>query len=116
MTLGGNVSLGTGAAATRQVTVSGGTSLTDAAATPAINLTVNGRITGGTSTQNLTKAGTGWLVLSGANSYTGVTTVAASGGILQFAKPASLPSAANLVVNSGGMVAVNTFGDSTPPP
>ena len=55
-------------------------------------LTVGGVISGGIF---LVKAGTGTLVLSGANSYTGLTTVA--GGTLELG-----PAAQNCVLNLGG--------------
>lgn len=98
------LNLGTGAVtmnASRIVTVNGST------------LTVGGGIAG--SGFALTKAGAGTLVLNGANTYTGVTTI--SGGKLQFGKQVSLYNAmtgswtaANLVVNSGANATFNVGG------
>jgi len=65
-----NLNLGTGAvtmAATRTITVNGG------------SLTIGGNIA--STTAGITKAGAGTLNLTGANSYTGTTTI--SGGTLQ---------------------------------
>ncbi len=62
-----------------------------------------------------TKSADGTVTLSAANSYAGMTTI--SGGILQFAKTASLYSgttgnwtAANIAVASGGTLALNVGG------
>ncbi|MEZ0217917.1 MAG: beta strand repeat-containing protein, partial [Rariglobus sp.] len=98
------LNLGTGAVtmnASRTVTVNGST------------LTVGGGIAG--TGFALTKAGAGTLVLNGANTYTGVTTITA--GKLQFGKQVSLYNAttaswtaANLVVNSGTNATFNVGG------
>jgi autotransporter-associated beta strand protein len=76
-------------------------------------MTISGEVTG--TGNSLTKAGTGTLVLSGANTYTGATTVFA--GMLQFAKRVSLYNnntakwtPANLVVASGATAAFNVGG------
>ena len=79
VTLGGN----------RQVTVSGNT------------LTVGGAIGDGGSGYSLTKAGSGTLTLSGANTYTGNTTV--SGGTLEIAQ-ATLATNSTVNVASGAML------------
>ncbi|HAS84110.1 MAG TPA: hypothetical protein DCS43_15875, partial [Verrucomicrobia bacterium] len=63
----------------------------------------------------ITKTGTSTITLSGTNTYTGVSTI--SGGMLQFAKQISLynntPGSwtkGNIVVNSGGTLALNVGG------
>lgn len=78
----------------------------------------SGILGGATADDNnftLTKQGAGTLTLSGANTYTGVTTV--SVGILQFATQVSLYNnvtanwtATNLIVNSGATAAFNVGG------
>jgi autotransporter-associated beta strand protein len=82
------VTLG-GSGSARQVTVS------------ASNLTIAGPIKG--TGYGLTKAGTGTLTLSGANTYDGATTVNA--GILVLATGGSLNPATSLVVNGGATAA-----------
>ena len=77
------------------------------------NLTVNGIVTG--TNASLTKNGSGTLILSGSNSYTGNTTI--SGGMLQFARDWSLYTAttanwtaAKIKVSSGGTLGLNVGG------
>ncbi|OYW77350.1 MAG: hypothetical protein B7Z37_04705 [Verrucomicrobia bacterium 12-59-8] len=79
--------------------------------------TFAGVITNAASALNLVKLGAGTQTLSGANSYTGTTTVNANGGTLQFAQEVSLYNnaiaswtAANVTVNSGATVAFNVGG------
>jgi len=76
------------------------------------NPVINGVISGGFG---LTKSGSGTLTLSGANTYTGITTINA--GTLQFAKQNSLYNAttaswtaSNITVASGATLAVNYGG------
>lgn len=88
----GSLNLGSGAVTlggSRQVTVSANT------------LTVGGPIGDGGHAYGLTKAGTGTLVLSGTNTYTGVTTV--SGGILNLQSTGTLANASSLVVSGGSL-------------
>ena len=65
----------------------------------------------------LTKTSAGVLTLSGANTYSGISTVSANGGTLHFAKTASLynntPASwteANLVVNTNGTLCFGVGG------
>ena len=95
---------------TRAVTLGADCSVTVAAHT----LTVGSPITG---SHSLTKLGNGTLVLGGSDTYTGATTI--SGGILQFATPASLYNgatgswtAANIPVGNGATLAVSVGGTS----
>lgn len=62
----GSISLGPTPGATRTITTDGSNSLT-----------LSGGISNGTTANSLTKAGSGTLILSGAGSYTGATTVSA---------------------------------------
>jgi fibronectin-binding autotransporter adhesin len=56
----------------------------------------------------LTKSGNGTLTLSGANEYTGGTTVA-SGGTLKLANASALSSSSSVTVSSGGTLDVNGY-------
>ncbi|MFM8763807.1 MAG: autotransporter-associated beta strand repeat-containing protein, partial [Spartobacteria bacterium] len=76
---------------------------------------ISANVSGAGSLLNLAKDGSGRWILSGNNSYTGNTTV--SGGILQFAKTASLYNGtaaswttSNITVNSGATLALNVGG------
>jgi autotransporter-associated beta strand protein len=83
-----NLNLGTGAVsmgASRTVTTSGGI------------LTVGGIISG--SSYNLTKAGTGVLIFSGANTYTGTTTI--SNGTLALGAANRISNSSNIILSGG---------------
>jgi len=84
-----------------------------------IDLLMSGVIRNGTAGGHdlggIIKTGAGTMLLSGANTYTGVTTV--NGGMLQFSNTASLYggnsanwTAAKIVVNNSGAFAVNVGG------
>jgi len=93
----GDLDLGTGG-----ITLSGNRTITVNSTTG--NLKAPGAIGGG---YGLTKAGTGTFILSGANTYTGTTTV--NGGTLRFdAIPTGIGAA---VVNSLGTLYLNVTGD-----
>lgn len=104
--------------------LAGSGTITNASATTASTLTVSGpgtstfagTLTNGSRALTLTNSG-GTLILSGTNSYTGVTTV--GGGTLQFATTASLYTGnttnwtpANINVKSGATLAFNVGGAS----
>ena len=94
----GAVSLGTSAAAVRTVTTTG--------ANP---LTIGGAISDGTNVTtppiSLTKAGVGTLILAGANTYTGITTISA--GTLQLGDGGATGSLATSSVVDNGTLAFN---------
>lgn len=103
-----NLDLGTGAVtltSNRIITVNG--SPTEALGTGI--LTVDG-IVGGTA--NLTKAGSGRLVLTGANTFTGNITV--TGGTLAITSNAALGNAANTVTLNGATVATASSSNILP--
>ncbi len=58
----------------------------------------------------LAKTGTGTLIVNGANSYTGTTTV--SGGTLQFGVSGSLPSTSAVTINSAGTLDLSNLSES----
>src|SRR5438034_184695 len=91
------ISLGLTFAATRTVTVS------NAATTP----TITGGIIAGASP--LTKAGTGTLIVSGANTYTGATAISA--GTLQLGATNAVPSGSAVTVSGGATFDLRGFSD-----
>jgi len=85
LTFSGATTLGSAAGSTRIVTVNGS------------SLTL-GAVANGTTGNSLTKAGAGSIVLSGTNTYTGVTTV--QNGSLRLT--GSLPAASSMVLGNTG--------------
>jgi autotransporter-associated beta strand protein len=78
-------------------------------ATTAADLTVSADISG--TGFDLNKAGAGTLVLSGANNYTGTTTV--SGGVLQFNSTGAIGgSGRSVIVNSGSAAQFGALSDA----
>ena len=65
---------------------------------PGTTLTYQGIISGGTG--SFIKEGSGTLILSGANTYTGATTIANSGGTLRLGTSGAIPDASALTVGS----------------
>lgn len=108
---GKNVNLGIGAVS---LGTTGGTTRTITSSSSAL-LTIGGAISDGTSANSLTKAGPGPVLLTGANIYSGLTTVDA--GTLQFGTQVALYNntpanwtAENIIVNSGAVAAFNVGG------
>jgi autotransporter-associated beta strand protein len=85
----GATTLGTAAGTTRTITANGTT----------IALTIGGVIANGTTANSLTKAGTGTLILGGANTFDGLTTV--SGGTLRIAANDRIANASDLLLDGG---------------
>src|SRR5881396_3618045 len=90
-------------AANRGIALTGaGTISTD----PGTTLTYGGIIAGASP---LTKAGTGTLIVSGANSYTGATTISA--GTLQLGATNAVPSGSAVTVSGGATFDLRGFSD-----
>ena len=67
-----------------------------------------GTIAGGAGTIELVMNGPGTQILSGANTYSGGTTI--NGGVLQFANTEAMPPSGMVIVGSGATLAVNAGG------
>lgn len=95
LTFSNNMALGAGT--TRTITI-GGTG----------NYTLGGIISGSGSNLNIASTAAGTVILTGANTYNGLTTV--QGGTLQLNKSGggTLPSGNSLTVNSGATVLIST--------
>ena len=91
-----SLNLGTGA-----VTLTGNTNITTTAST----LTIGGGIGG---SYDISKSGSGTLVLKGTGTYTGTTTINA--GTLQTGAANVIPSGSNLILNGGTLSTGNTVG------
>jgi fibronectin-binding autotransporter adhesin len=94
-----DLNLGTGTvtmSASRQITASA-------------NKLIIGGVIGGSS-MNLTKAGNGTLVLSGANTYDGTTTISA--GTLQLGNSGVIADASAVTVNSPGILDMNGYNET----
>ena len=109
LVLGGGTLLYTGTRETtdRNFTLTNGTTSTININTNTSTLTLSGAATG--STGSLTKAGTGTLVFSGSNQYTGATTINA--GTLQIAASERINDASALSI-AGGTFDLNGFNET----
>ena len=80
-------------------------------------LTLTGVISGGNSSFGIAKKGGGILILSGPNSYSGATTISASGGTLSVDSGASgtgrLAGTSGITVNSGGTLLLAQSGTAS---
>jgi len=92
----GAITLGAAAGTSRTITVVSST------------LTVPGAIANGTTANSLVKAGAGILALSGANTYTGGTTVNA--GVLHLLNTAAKPATGTLAVGASGTLGIMIGG------
>ncbi|MFO1490065.1 MAG: autotransporter-associated beta strand repeat-containing protein [Kiritimatiellia bacterium] len=81
----------------------------DATGTAATDLLVSGRIFKGA----LTKAGAGTMEITGANTYTGATTILAGGGTLLVSGATGALGSGAISVGAGGTLAFNTSGNRT---
>ena len=69
------------------------------------NLLLSGQVSIGTNASGaLTKLGSGLLILSGTNSYTGGTFI--NSGVVQFASAYAIPTLNSITINNGGALAV----------
>jgi autotransporter-associated beta strand protein len=66
--------------------------------------TFSGNLTNGAGVLSLTKTGSGKLILSGSNSYSGMTTI--SGGVIESGNSASLVALAGAIMFNGGTLHV----------
>jgi autotransporter-associated beta strand protein len=71
------------------------------------NLDLGGVISGG---YGISKNGTSTLILGGANTYTGATTV--SKGTLELGVAGAIPSSSAVTVSSGATLSLNTYNDT----
>ena len=76
--------------------------------------TFSGNLTNGTGTLSLTKVGSGKLILSGSNSFSGMTTI--SGGVIESGNSASLVALAGVIMFNGGTLHVtgNSVASNVP--
>ena len=105
MTIGGPISLGTSAGATRTLTTNAAPGGFSASA-----LTISGVISNGTNgttpTTGFTKAGAGNLIITGVQAYTGATNVTA--GTLQVDKTGSLNASSGITINGAAAKFLDT--------